>query len=130
LEKTMRATRTDLPVAAEMPGFESRQAQWGDFNVAIESIAGGMDATELFAALPGGLCNCPHWGYVVRGRARIKYADREEVISAGDAYYLPPGHVPVVEEDSLIVEFSPRGEYEKTMSALDEPMSGSVERGS
>jgi hypothetical protein len=115
----MRARRTDLPVAAEMPGFESRQTQWGDFNVAIETIAGGMDATELFAALPGGRCNCPHWGYVVKGRARIKYADHEEIISAGDAYYLPPGHVPVVEEDSLIVEFSPLGEYQKTMSALE-----------
>jgi len=70
----MRATRTDLPVAAEMPGYESRQTQWGDLNLAIETIAGGMDATELFAALPGGRCSCPHWGYVVKGRARIKYA--------------------------------------------------------
>lgn len=115
----MRATRNDLDVTAEMPGFESRQAKWGDFNVAIETIAAGMDATELFATLPGGRCSCPHWGYVVKGRARIKYADHEEVISAGDAYYLPPGHIPVVEEDSVIVEFSPLGEYEKTMTALE-----------
>ena len=114
----MRATRTDLAVTAEMPGFESRQTQWGEFNVAIEAIAAGLDATELFASLPGGHCSCPHWGYVVTGRVRIKYPDHEEVISAGDAYYLPPGHIPVVEQDTLIVEFSPLGEYEKTMSAL------------
>ena len=43
------------------------------------------------------------------------YRDREEVLSAGDAYYLPPGHTTVFEEPTELVEFSPRGEYAKTM---------------
>lgn len=116
----MRARKTDLPVTAEMPGFESRQTRWGDFNVAIETIGAGTDATEMFASLPDGRCQCPHWGYVVKGRARIKYADHDEVLTAGDAYYMSPGHVPVVEEESVIVEFSPTGEYDKTMAALGE----------
>ncbi len=114
----MRAAKNDLPVAAEMPGFSSRQAEWGGMAVAYESIAGGMDATEMFAVLPDGRCQCPHWGYVVKGRMRIKYADREEVIRAGDAYYLPPGHIPVVEEDLELVEFSPTDAHKKTMAAL------------
>jgi len=46
---------------------------------------------------------------------RIKYADREEVVTAGEAYHMPPGHSVVVEEDCEIVEFSPKGEYQKTM---------------
>lgn len=115
----MRATKNDLSVAAEMPGFESRQAQWGGLNVAVETISSGMDATELFASLPDGRCQCPHWGYVVEGRVRIKYADHDEVVSAGEVYYLPPGHIPVVEKDTVLVEFSPLGEYEKTTSALE-----------
>ena len=115
----MRAAKADLPVASEFPGFESRQAQWGDINVAVETIAAGLDATEMFAALPDGRCQCPHWGYVVKGKMRITYADRDEVISAGDAYYLPPGHIPATEEDTIVVEFSPLGEYEKTMAALE-----------
>jgi hypothetical protein len=115
----VHASKTDLPVAAQMDGFESRQTQWGDFNVAVETIAGGMDATEMFSALPDGRCRCPHWGYVVAGRLRIKYADREEVISAGEAYYMEPGHIPVVEEDTELVEFSPAGEYQKTMASLE-----------
>lgn len=113
------ASKVDLPVTAEMDGFESRQTQWGDLNVALESIAGGMDATELFSSLPDGRCQCPHWGYLVSGRFRVKYADREEVVSAGEAYYLDPGHIPVVEEDVVLVEFSPLGEYQKTMAALE-----------
>jgi mannose-6-phosphate isomerase-like protein (cupin superfamily) len=117
--KVAHASKDDLPIASDMPGFESRQAEWGDFSVAIETIAGGMDATEMFSSLPDGRCQTPHWGYVIKGRARIKYADREEVISAGEAYYMEPGHIPVIEEDSVIVEFSPRGEYQETIAALE-----------
>ena len=115
----MHAAKNDLPVSMEIPGaLTSRQAQWGDLNVAIESIAIG-DATDFFAAkLPGGRCQCPHWGYVIKGRLRVKYADHDEVISAGDVYYLAPGHIPVVEETLEVVEFSPLADYEKTTSAL------------
>jgi hypothetical protein len=52
---------------------------------------------------------------VLKGRIRIRYADREEVLSAGDAYYLAPGHTTVVEEEVELIEFSPKGEYQATM---------------
>jgi len=28
------------------------------------------------------------------GRLTVRYGDREEVIEPGDAFYMPPGHVP------------------------------------
>ena len=31
----------------------------------------------------------------------------EEVFDAGDAFYLPPGHVPIVRAGSAYVQFSP-----------------------
>jgi hypothetical protein len=114
----MRANVTDLPVTVDMPGFESRQTEWGELNVALEKLA-PADYTELFSKLPGGHCSCPHWGYVVSGKVRVKYADHDEILAAGDAYYMAPGHVPVVEEGSVLVEFSPAGEYQKTMAALE-----------
>jgi hypothetical protein len=114
----MHASKSDLPVVAEMPGFESRQAEWGGFTAAVETIDGGLDATEMFADLPDGRCQSPHWGFVLKGKLRVRYADHEEVITEGEAYYLPPGHIPVVEVDSVIVEFSPaNGEYQKTLGA-------------
>ena len=66
----MHAAKSDLPVGMEIPNIiTSRQAQWGDLNVAVENIAIG-DATKFFAAkLPEGRCQCPHWGYVVKGTA-------------------------------------------------------------
>ena len=46
---------------------------------------------------------------------RVRYADREETLHAGDAYYLPPGHTTVFEEPTEVVEYSPRGTYLQTM---------------
>ena len=115
----MHAAREDLPASIVVPGvLTSRHAQWGDINVAIERIAVG-DATDFFAArLPDGRCLCPHWGYVIEGRLRIKYAEHDEVISAGEVFYLPPGHVPVIEETAEVIEFSPIEAYQRTTVAL------------
>ena len=57
-----------------------------------------IDATPLLKGLPDDRCQCPHWGYVVKGRMTFRFADREEVFEAGDAFYTPPGHVPVKHE--------------------------------
>ncbi len=44
--------------------------------------------------------------------------DREEILEAGDAYYLEPGQNLIVGDDGEIVEFSPAGAYQKTMAAV------------
>jgi len=119
-ENEMHANQQDLPVVADMPEvFESRQAQWGGFTAAIETLKAPHDYTTEFSDLPTGRCESPHWGYVIKGRFRILYADHEEVIRSGEVYYLPPGHVPVVEEEGLIVEFSPTEEYATTLTAVE-----------
>ena len=46
---------------------------------------------------------------------RVKYADYEEVITAGEAYYMAPGHNVVMEEDCEMVEFSPKAENRKML---------------
>jgi hypothetical protein len=84
-------------------------------NVSVESFPPGLDTAPLFKGLPDDRCQCPHWGYVVRGRMRVRYAEREEVLSAGDVYHLPPGHTTLTEEPTELIEFSPRGEYQKTL---------------
>jgi hypothetical protein len=114
----MRGSRQDLPVAFAEEGVHSQQVEWGDMNVALERFAAGTDTAPVFKGLPDDRCQCPHWGYILRGRMRIRYADHDEVISAGDVYYMAPGHLPFFEEDSEVVEFSPQGEYQKTMEAV------------
>ena len=46
---------------------------------------------------------------------RMRYADHEEVITAGEAYYLEPGHLRVMEEDCEMVEFSPKDESRRRL---------------
>ncbi len=56
-------------------------------------------------------CQCPHWGYVIKGKMTARYADRDEVFEAGDAFYTPPGHIPVTNEPGTeFVSFSPSEE--------------------
>jgi ribosomal protein L16 Arg81 hydroxylase len=45
----------------------------------------------------------------------VRYADREEVLGAGDLFYLPPGHTPLVEEDAEFVEFSRPAEHQPVL---------------
>jgi hypothetical protein len=54
----------------------------------------------------------------VSGQVTFEFADRAEVYTAGTAYYAPPGHIPVIAAGTEIVEFSPTGEYEKTMAVV------------
>jgi hypothetical protein len=57
----------------------------------------------------------------------MRYKDREEIIEAGDVYYLDPGHLPLFEEDTEIVEFSPKGEYQKTLEVVARNMAAMEE---
>lgn len=111
----MRGSMQDMPVAVDMQGVRIQQADWSDMTVSLERFPAGLDTAPIFRGLPDDRCQCPHWGYIVSGRVRLVYADHEEVVAAGDAYYLAPGHTTVFEEDTVVVEFSPRGEYAATM---------------
>ena len=81
----MRASRDELP---ELLGAAIRGADWGDLRSAVVSLPAGTDVAPLLKGLPDDSCPCPHWGYVVKGQLRVIYADREEVIRAGDEYHV------------------------------------------
>ena len=90
----------DLPITRERDGFCQRATQAGGMTIAFERVPRG----DYGAAGP---CMTAHWGYVFKGRARVRYATHEELLEAGQAYYLAPGHRIEVLEDSEVVEFSP-----------------------
>jgi hypothetical protein len=59
---------------------------------------------------------------VIEGELRFKYADREEVARAGDAYYAAPGHLPVIADGTRYVEFSPADALQQTMEVVGRNM--------
>ena len=112
----MRHPMKELPLVEDYgEGFRSRLVEWGAMIVSYETFPKGVDATLLFKGLPGDMCQSPHWGYIFKGRVRVKCSSGDEVLHAGDVYYLEPGHVPVFEEDTEVLEFSSKAEYQKTI---------------
>ena len=93
------------------------------YTVNFVSFREDIDATPLYKGLPDDRCQCPHWGYVISGAVTFKYADREEVCEAGDAFYTPPGHVPVKHAPGTeIVIWSPAAELLLTEEAMERNM--------
>ena len=115
----MRGSKGDVPAALELDKVVIQEAEWGDIHVGFETYNEEFDIAPLLKGLPDERCQCPHYGYVLKGRMRVGYADHEEVVSAGDAYYMVPGHAPVMEAGTEIVEFSPKDEYQKSMAVVE-----------
>lgn len=115
-----RARKETTPVTVENPIYAARIANLGEFSVAYESIGGGgIDPAPAFRGLPDDRCPCPHWGLVVSGRVTMRYSDREETWEAGDAFYMPPGHIPLAHDDALeLITFSPTKQLQQVMAVI------------
>lgn len=115
MPKTSRDTASQV---ADLGVMESRSEQLDGYTVEFTTFREDADGTPVFKGLPDDRCQSPHWGYVIRGRLSFRYADHDEVYEAGDAYYAPPGHIPVVTADTEVVEFSPTEEYSRTLEVV------------
>jgi hypothetical protein len=115
----MRVAKEKVDVQLQIPGAVLRQCTgFGDVK-GFDTISGecftlsaGVDTTPLFKGLDGDLCQCPHWGFVVRGQLTTTDANGvRETVSSNDLFYWPPGHNVKVDADAEIVMFSPEREH-------------------
>ncbi len=102
--------------------LESRSEDLDGYTASFDSFKADVDPAPFFKGLPDDRCQCPHWGYVIKGQITFRFADRDETYEAGDAYYVPPGHLPVVSAGNELVEFSPTAELAKTMEVISRNM--------
>ena len=96
--------------------------RWGDMVVGLTTVPGPADCTELYRGLPGDVCGCPHYGYMISGRLRCVYPGSDwpdEVASAGEIYFFPAGHVLIYEEASEVVEFNPADALTRLMLHIE-----------
>ena len=108
----MKQDKTTLPTRLEANGVCIQAHDWSELNVARIRFPRGADATPLLVGLPGNLCQCPHWGYVLSGAiTSTDAAGQRETVKDGDLFYWPPGHNVHVERDAEIVMFSPQHEH-------------------
>ena len=105
-------SRQDAPVAIEGDGVELRMREvGGDLTAAFVRLPKGADLRPALAGLPGDLCPCPHWGYMLKGRLKMWTKDGEHVYEAGQAFYWASGHAPEALEDCEYVDFSPTQQF-------------------
>lgn len=115
MPKTSRETATQ----PEGPGpVQDRSAELDGYTVDFVSFTQDIDATPLMTGLVDDRCQCPHWGYVFKGRLTFRFADHDLVVEPGDAFYLPPGHIPVVEAGTEYLQFSPADELRATSAVM------------
>ena len=113
-----RTSKGDAQVAMESEVLTSRHAELDDFTVVFEEYHLDADGAPVFKGLPDDRCQCPHWGVVVSGELRLRYAAGEETFRAGDAYVARPGHVPIVTAGTEVIEFSPTDKLAETLAVL------------
>lgn len=128
----MRIAKEDVNVMMEIPGAVVRlQGGFGDstgydrMSGEYFSLSAGVDTTPLFEGLEGDLCQCPHWGFVLRGEITTTNAEGvQETVKTNDLFYWPPGHNVKVDADADIVMFSPEREHVLVVNHMKEKVKG------
>lgn len=120
MPKTSKATADET---IRLEGYEGHATEMDTgYTVVFESYTADADLTEYFKGLPDDRCQCPHWGYVFKGKVTFKTADGDETFEAGDAYHVGPGHTPVLFAGTELVEFSPTDELNRTIEVVSKNM--------
>src|ERR1700730_14594940 len=90
------------------------------------TVAPPVDCTPGYQGLPGGVCQCPHYGYVFTGRMRAVYPGTDwpdEIAEAGDVYFFPAGHSLIYDEPSEVLELNPAAALQALMNHFETMMS-------
>ena len=120
-----KVTRETASETFQLEGYEGHFEDFGPYTVGFERYTADADLAPLLAGLPDDRCQCPHMGYVLKGKVRFTFGDDHvEVYEAGDAYYAPPGHTPFLYAGSEVVEFSPTAELQQTIEVVTKNLEG------
>jgi hypothetical protein len=128
----MRVAKEQVDVQMDIPGAVIRQRRgfgdagaFGTMSGEYFTLSAGVDTTPLFEGLEGDLCQCPHWGFVLRGQLTTTDAEGvRETVNANDLFYWPPGHNVKVDADAEIIMFSPQHEHSLVINHMLQKVKG------
>lgn len=113
------AKRSKVPVVLEGEGLEVRTCPiGGGMSAGFFQVPKGADLRPALTGLEDDLCQCPHWGYLLKGRLLMHTTDGDHTYEAGDAFYWAPGHAPEALEDCEYVDFSPTDELNHVLEHI------------
>ncbi len=124
----MRVAKADVDVRMHIPGAVVRQRKefgsvkgYDTISGEYFSLSAGVDTTPLFVGLAGNECQCPHWGFVIRGELMTTNSKGEqETVATDDLFYWSPGHNVRVTADADIIMFSPQREHSQVIDHMIE----------
>jgi hypothetical protein len=120
MPKASRETASESEVVEGYEGhFEHFEGGW---TVGFETYTQDADLAPFFVGLPDDQCQCEHMGYVIKGRLAFRSVAGEETFESGDAYYVGPGHTPILSAGTEVVEFSPSEALGRTMEVVTKNM--------
>ena len=111
-------TREDLQVAMKAGGLELRFSPVGSMTLSFYQIPKSTDFASLLKGLPEDMCQCPHYGYLLKGKMLVRTKTGEEIVETGQVFYMGPGHVPEFLEDCELFEFAPTAEFNQMMEHI------------
>jgi hypothetical protein len=122
----MKIKKEEIPVTMQAPGTILRTITgYGGMTVGFNELPAGTDLSPLLQGLRNDSCQCPHWGYVMEGIIKMIYDDgTEETLTAGDVFYMPPGHTAIVEKDLKLLDFSPEDELKEVTDHIAKKLAG------
>jgi len=90
-------------------------------------IPAGFDSTPLYRGLPGDMCPCEHWCYLVKGKLRYRFEEGEPLtVSPGEAFHLRAGHIADVLEDAELIELTRAADYRRKAEHLSRAEKGNA----
>ena len=114
----MRGSKKELSKTMDTEEMTMYEGVWGEMHVEYDVFKKMFDITPFLKGLPNDRDQCPHWGVLTKGQIRVQYDGKEEIIKAGEAYYMPPGHTAKAEAGTEGWEFSPNDKLKKTMEVI------------
>ena len=118
-----KASKATASETVEVEGYEGHVKKLdGGYTVAFERYTADADLSSFFKGLPDDQCQCAQWGYVITGKLVFRSSAGEETFETGDAYFVGPGHTPVIYAGTEVVEFSPTDELQRTLDVVTKNM--------
>jgi hypothetical protein len=122
-----KASRESASEHETVEGYDGHFEHFdGGWTVAFETYSQDADLAPLFKGLTNDQCQCEHMGYVIRGKVGYRTDDGEELFEAGDAYYVGPGHTPILYAGTEVIEFSPTEEHNRAMEVVAKNLEASA----
>ena len=123
----MRVAKDQVDTRMQIPGAVIRQRKdfgemhgYGKVSGEYFTLAKGVDTAPLFQGLEGDLCQCPHWGFVLQGRAHHHRRGRESGDGRRPTTCSTGRRVTTcsVDADAEIIMFSPQHEHTKVINHM------------